>query len=1061
MIPIGALQAIHDRESLFTFLRDQLNWPVDPEDTFTYRGPQVADEIAGRVEVSQLVPFGANDPFVIMLAEFQTPLRRTDLREILRAIRKEMRTRAAHQGRTLEDIVFVCATGGYQGIRFAQFKEIDGRQPKLSAFGWNRDFLHETRTLREVNLPALFAPRNILDEIDWDDARGHWLAAWDVDRVTDVFFREFHATFDAVKGKIATASPGVDGHTIHTFTLTLMNRLLFSWFIQQKKWLSHEPAYLVRQWEMQRQREGVGFARSGSFYDEILCPLFFLMLNTPRDARLQHHPEVVERMGDFPYLNGGLFEENLLDKHANPCDPARTIFVPNEAIALLLSEIEDADRRPRGLFLRWHFTIEESMPDDVDVAIDPEMLGKVFEELMNEVTGDSGDTKRHETGAYYTPRPIVSFMCREGLKGYLGGSAGIEKFVDTYDASDLPRPELVLERLQKVRVCDPACGSGAYLLGMLQELLRLRRALFVSKNVDPNSDYDRKLEIIRQSLYGVDIEPTAVEIARLRLWLSLAVDFDDGGDLSRVPALPNLDFLIEQGDSVTTPSPSADQRILFDQVIRDYANLKRQETACSDPATKVRLREEIRQCKADIRTALFVQEALPFDWRVDFAEVFYPAAEPVATMAGSFAFANEVDRQTTLLQPESTRPAKGGFDIILANPPYVRQELIKEQKPELKRVYGDLYSGTADLYVYFYYRALQLLKSDGMLVFISSNKWLRTGYGAKLRAYIASTMCVKSITDFGDLPVFQSATAYPMIIVAQKGNRQNGLTFTSVPSLDEPYPDVPAILATFGALLPAEAIAESDWKLTDPASVIRLRRMSAIGIPLARYVQEKLYSGIKTGLNEAFVINDRTRAELIASDQHSAEVIMPLITGKDIRKWLAEPHGQWLIVTPIGVEIRRYPAILAHLTQWQASLETRCDQGNHWWELRPCDYYNAFSKPKIVFPDIAKESRFSFDTTGAFLGNTAYIIPIADLYLLGVLNSQIVLDFYLELSSQVRGGYLRFIRQYVEHIPIPEAPEAERTAIAALVQKCLDAHGVGCTAWEVEINERVARLYGV
>ncbi len=237
--------------------------------------------------------------------------------------------------------------------------------------------------------------------------------------------------------------------------------------------------------------------------------------------------------------------------------------------------------------------------------------------------------------------------------------------------------------------------------------------------------------------------------------------------------------------------------------------------------------------------------------------------------------------------------------------------------------------------------------------------------------------------------------------------------------------------------------------------------MAAAGKPLSEYVRGGIYYGVKTGFNTAFVLDGATRARLIADDAKSAELIKPLVVGKDIHKWRIIDRDRWLIVTKIGVEIARYPAIFAHLQQWQEQLEKRWDKGRHWWELRSCDYYDAFDQPKIIFPDIAKEPRFAFDTTGTFTNDTTFIMTTDDLYLLSVLNSSTVTDYFIEMGAQVRGGYLRFKRQYVEHIPIPNAPASERTAIADLVQHCLDARGVGCTAWEGEIDARVARLYGL
>lgn len=1012
-IPEDALASVRDKGTLFAFLRDYLHWPLDPEDTFTYQCDTPSGEkIPANLE--RLVPFSGDDPFIIMLAEFPAGFKRADLREILRGVRREMKSSGRYGNRGIEEIIFICTTpgsGGYQAVSFAHFRERAGRQPVLSVFGWDRDRIRETRTVREYNLPPLQAERNLLGLLDWDRLTvDRWLSAWNIELVTEKFYRDFHRFLSEAAEKIT----GIDGDAKMLFTQKLFDRLLFIRFIEKKGWLRlHDRQdYLRALWEAYDDAR----AAEDNFYRDRLKIVFFVGLNNPqrRDLGAISQGVLQDVIGIVPYLNGGLFNQEddreLLIRYPE-------LAVPDEAIRPFLD----------GLLYAYNFTVTESTPDDIEVAVDPEMLGKVFEELMNEVTGDTGDSRRHEIGAYYTPRPIVSFMCREALKGYLGGGEAIARFVDDGEADELPHPEEILRRLQEVRVCDPACGSGAYLLGMMQEIMRLRRLLFVSRRVDPRSDYQRKLEIIQQNLYGVDIEPAAVEIARLRLWLSLVVDSPDP-----VP-LPNLDYKIGCGNSLTAPNPELPGATLFRHAdVQEFTRLKAEYADPDYVGSKADLKRRIDDLRAAIARGEHERPVDGFDWRVEFAEVF--------------------DIENT---------SRRGFDVILANPPYVRHELIRDQKPKLREIYNNLFCGTADLYVFFYYRALQLLKRDGMLVFISSNKWLRTGYGAKLRAHIASSMCVKSITDFGDLPVFQSATAYPMIIVAQKVNRQNGLIFTAVPSLDDPYPDVPAILATFGAELPSEAISESDWKLTDPSSIIRFRRMSSAGTPLTKYVKEELYSGIKTGMNDAFIIDDRKRTELVTADPRSAEIIKPLITGKDIRKWLAQPHGQWLIVTPIGVDIKRYPAIFAHLTQWKTELETRCDQGNYWWELRPCDYYNAFSKPKIVFPDIAKESRFSFDTSGAFLGNTAYIIPLTDLYLLGILNSQVVLDFYLELSSQVRGGYLRFIRQYVEQIPVPDAPEAERTTIATLVQKCLDARGVGCAAWEAEINEHVASLYGL
>lgn len=837
--------------------------------------------------------------------------------------------------------------------------------------------------------------------------------AFDVEKVTKEFFREYRRVFESVEESIVGLK---DQERRRYFVQRLFNRLMFVAFIENKGWMSLKGRadYLSALWKDYASQTGV----NTGFYCSRLKPLFFRGFNAQDDGRNgggREDPVI----GVVPYLNGGLFEEDADDKDEG-------ITVPDRYLNQIIN----------GLFAGFNFTTTESTPLDVEVAVDPEMLGKVFEELV---------TGRHEVGAYYTPKEIVSFMCREALKGHLESRLeaatdddreAIRTFVEEHDPAALYDPEAALGALREVRVCDPACGSGAYLLGMMRELLDLRESLFATSSIDPRTTYQRKLEIIANNVYGVDIDPFAVNIARLRLWLSLVVDYE--GEIP--PPLPNLDFRVEVGDSLLAPDPSGVSQtdLARGTEIEDFYRLKTQYLRAHDEEKKrLKIRiDEMRRRLSDWLHPGIDPEG--FDWQVEFAEVFADNSN------GSGCHS----------------PAAGGFDVILANPPYVRQELIKHLKPELKKVFPEVYTGTSDLYIYFYARALQLLSAGGMLAFISSNKWFRANYGKKLRAHIARTAHVTSITDFGDLPVFESATAYPMIFTAQNNTAAAPSILTQVESLASPYPDVSTLVREQGKHLSSDAISGEDWSLTDVETATRVHKMCAAGIPLGEYVKKQIYYGIKTGFNKAFIINGEKREELISQDPKSAEIIKPFAAGRDIKRWRVE-REKWLIVTPIGVEIDRYPAIFNHLGQWQPELERRYDKGNHWWELRACSYYDAFEKPKIVFPDIAKEPRFGFDSTTTYPGNTAYVIPVEDLYLLGVLNSIPVRNFYVELSSQVRGGYLRFIRQYVQQIPIPDVLTVDREVIVELVEKCLNARGVGCEEWEAEINERVAALYGL
>ncbi len=777
-----ALAGISGRESLFAFLRDELRWPLNPEDTFTYPGLEVSGDKVGNAQVSQIVPFGAGDPFLIMLAEFEGRFTRSALREVLRDIRRDMRTRSRYEGKSLEDIIFVCASEGYSAIRFARFEYREGKQPKLSSFAWETDLVEETRTLREVNLPALRMRVNVLGQPDWQQKRPNWLAAWNVERVTDEFFKTYRRVFEQVEGMIE----GVKGEK-RLFTQRLFNRLLFIQFLQKKRWLRFEGStnYLPAIFASAK-------AKGENFYRERLHWLFFHGLGRAMDIPSDGNDRDVldPRIGEVPFLNGGLFEMEHDDEKLD------AVWIPDAAFDVIFRELLD----------RYNFTITESTPLDVEVAVDPEMLGRIFEELV---------TGRHETGGYYTPKPIVSFMCREALKGYLASAVpdespeAIAAFVDQHDAGQIADGEGVLRALVNVRACDPACGSGAYLLGMLHELIDLRSCLFATKKIDAETLYDKKLDIIQNCLFGVDIDQFAVNTARLRLWLSLVVDDTRNplDDPTLDVSLPNLDFKIEKGDSLTAPDPTGGKQLdMFRrQQIEEFRSLKSGYMRAHGQS-KWALRKQVdKQRKAVTKGAHEGAEVVGFDWEVEFAEVFLPEGNGAA------------------------RP--GGFDIVVANPPYVRQELIKDIKPLLKAVYGDLFSSTADLYVFFYLRALQILRPGGMLAFISSNKWFKVDYGANLRKKIAHCCHVVSITDFGDLPVFK-ATAYPMIFIAQKGKVGQPPTFTAVPTLDEPYPDVMAVVRKYGLVLPKEVIRSTSWVLTDAASADRRRKMEKAGMPL-------------------------------------------------------------------------------------------------------------------------------------------------------------------------------------------------------------------------------------
>ncbi len=461
-------------------------------------------------------------------------------------------------------------------------------------------------------------------------------------------------------------------------------------------------------------------------YRDRLSHLFFSGLNSPQEvdiSNINNGGYLKPLIGSVPYLNGGLFER---DKDDNDTQ----IVLPDECFKAIFTE----------LFERFNFTVTESTPLDVEVAVDPEMLGKVFEELV---------TGRHESGSYYTPKPIVSFMCREALKRYLKTQVSTEvascvaleqtaiqvrvglpdviaQFVDEHDPSRLNNPEAVLEALRQVKICDPACGSGAYLLGMLHELLDLRQCLFATKKLGSESIYQRKLEIIENNLYGVDIDPFAINIARLRLWLSLAIEYE--GDNPK--PLPNLKYKIEQGDSLIAPSPET-IGMLRDDFIRKYREAKVNYMRAHLKPEKQKFESEIESLK--IQIALFTRgssQVTGFDWAVEFAEVF----------------------------------SAGGFDIVTANPPYGAS--VDENVRQLyfdRRTEG---AQSKDTYGLFMARGLQLLRSGGQLCYIVSDTWQTIKSHKPLRKRLVENT---EIAHLIDLPTWIfNATVNTCIFTAAK-----------------------------------------------------------------------------------------------------------------------------------------------------------------------------------------------------------------------------------------------------------------------------------------------------
>jgi len=631
---------------------------------------------------------------------------------------------------------------------------------------------------------------NILSKIQYQNENYRelwkkWLESFSVEKVTEEFFKDYQEVFFDLREQIKEQE--IPQREAHEFTLQLLNRIMFTYFISKKKWLKY-PNFMKWYWNEYKK-----FGKFGSdeFYEKWLKELFFKAFNNRQDEIEGLPEEVKEVLLGFPYLNGGLFTENKNDK--------------------LDTKISDETfKRIFGFFEKYNFTIKEDAPFDVEVAVDPQMIGYVYESLSN-VAEEIYD--RNDMGIFYTPRVEVDFMCRRSLVEYLSKKLPeVPKEQFYHFIFDLPEEKQKSEKyftkedlwydlrdaLDDLSVVDPACGSGAFLVGMLTVLDELYKIIYKHTN-DKMTDFERKFRIIQYSLYGVDVMPWAIHAAELRLWLQLIIETElKAQELKKAPLLPNLDLNLRIGDSIvqeiggvnigTGRLPSKikkrledlkeqkrlyyensrsarlkkpedfkkeEIRIFEDIIDHEIKELKRKvEFKTKDSKSKqITLKgdvkeedykltkKEIREIENEIKRLERIKDVLhdpekkPFVWEIDFAEIF---------------------------------GEKGGFDIVLGNPPYVRQEKIappnklkseitaedrrrykdalvksiKEKFPAVKNI-----SLRSDYYIYFYFKGLSLLKSDGTLCFITSNSWLDVDYGKSLQEFLCKYVEIIAIYD--------------------------------------------------------------------------------------------------------------------------------------------------------------------------------------------------------------------------------------------------------------------------------------------------------------------------
>ena len=394
----------------------------------------------------------------------------------------------------------------------------------------------------------------------------------------------------------------------------------------------------------------------------------------------------------------------------------------------------------------------------------------------------------------------------------------------------------------------------------------------------------------------------------------------------------------------------------------------------------------------------------PFDWRAEFPNVF----------------------------------GAGGFDVVIGNPPYVRMEFIKKFKPYLEENYV-VADDRTDLYAYFFEQGARILKDGGRLGFISSSTFFRTGSGEKLRAFLGNNVAIESVIDFGDLQIFEGVTTYPAILTMRKDDVEGGsLSFLKI---DDVLPnDIGAIFAGRSRKMPRARLGSGSWQLEEDA-LARLRDKIVAGRKTLGEVYGAPLYGIKTGLNEAFIIDTPTRDRLVKQDKKSAELLMPLLRGEDVKRWHVEPEGMFLINTPKGkIDIEKYPAIRDWLLPFRAGLKERATV-QEWWELQQAQlaYQPKFAGPKVIWPQFIDQPEFCLEKEGMFPINKCYLFSSDDEALVALLNSKAIWFCFVSASVVKRGGFREATAQHIGPLPWPDLSKGQRAQLVKLSEICRKA----------------------
>ena len=992
--------------------------------------------------------------------------------------------------------------------------------------------------------------------LNFDGLLAAWLDKLDAEALNRRFYKALYRWFEWARDKAVFPCPPSKSRdkaeaeadrdrAAADSVIRLITRMMFIWFIKEKKLVAEDLFYEEDVSPLLANYDAV---KGDTYYRAILQNLFFATLNTKMEMRgfnpegqpghrgghgyryktlMADSDKILELMDETPFINGGLFDclDSLkaggfrADMFSDP-DPKKWEAARKKAFAalsvpnFLFFQDKKDPKEQRGLltiFKKYKFTVEENTPVEQEVALDPELLGKVFENLLAEVNPETRESARKQTGSFYTPRAVVDYMTDESLVAYLatkvpgdpGDRQWRQKLRDLFDYAKNECESIAKNKIAPlvgaiadIKVLDPACGSGAFPMGVLNKLawalskldsknkewkkLQKKRAASDARDAfygdyaqdaralrlkEINDTFEhyskpfgRKLFLIQNSIFGADIQPIACQIAKLRFFISLAIEQekDESADNFGIRQLPNLETRFVAADTLIGIGGVKIQDKLGGDKIRELQKLLAQNR---ERYFHAGVRNDKIECQNE-------DERLRGLLAKELARI--PGLEPAARGVAAW---NPYDQNAVAdwFDSEWMFGVKGGFDVVIGNPPYIQlQRGSGKLSKKYKRQKFASFDSFGDIYMLFCEKGLSLLDDGGGLTYIISNSWMLADSGSALRGVLTRNNPRLLINTGKD--VFENTYVDTNILMMENATNRDKLPAADVNRGDEFPPSKWVHISPKG---------DEGWVILSPEEQKIFAKMKEVGTPIKEW-DVNIDFGVKTGRDEAFVIDEHTKRQLCKQDPKSSDILMPLVKGREIGRYAINFTGLHLITIEQGwtnanrgrmpaEDFMRtaYPAVYEHLCSFANNgLRNRQDKGDYWWELRPCSYYPHFHQEKLMWIQLVSDGRFALDTKSMYPLASVFVMTGESIhYLLALLNSNLVNWCMRNISPTSGMGVLQWKKTYVGKLPIPRISEAKQRPFVALAQKITAAKAVSLPTstceMEGKIDALVYKLYGL